>query len=136
MARQWLLGLVAIAMLCAAVGLAACQAAAGALTGAAWTLAAVNGQAPVAEGRIVFATDGTVSFATGCNSGGGIYEVEATRLAFAELVTTKMACDPDRAAQEQAFLDVLSSGPTFVVAGGRLTIGEGNRSLSFMAGGS
>lgn len=129
--RALLLFLVALSL---ATGTAACSAVSGQLVGPAWTLVAVGGKPPVAAGSITFSADGRVSFQTGCNSGGGEYTVDAASVVFGVMAMTEMACDGPRGDQEAAFVAVLSSKPTFIIAGRRLTLGSGASSLTFSAG--
>jgi heat shock protein HslJ len=119
-----------LALLAAAL-LSSCTVAGSSLTGTSWTLAAVDGAAPVAEGRLSFGADGMAGFATGCNQGSGSFTLEVTGLAFGDLATTKMGCDGPRGGQELAFLAVLSSAPAFELAAGRLTLRGGGHMLVF-----
>jgi heat shock protein HslJ len=119
------------ALLVAATLVAACSAAAPALVGPTWKLVAVGDLGAVEGGEITFAADGQVSFRTGCNTGGGTYEVKATSIDFSAMMMTEMACDEPRSSQEAAFISVLDSDPSFIVAGDRLTLGTAGNTLAF-----
>jgi putative lipoprotein len=51
--------------------------------------------------------DGRASGKGGCNQYGGSYELAGSALRFGEMISTKMACDTDPMAHEQAYFDAL-----------------------------
>jgi heat shock protein HslJ len=84
---------------------------------------------------ILFNDDGTVSFNSGCNSGGGGYAVDGQTISFTNLVMTEMACPGPRSDVEAAFLAVLSADAVdFVIDADQLTLLAGDNGLQFTAG--
>jgi putative lipoprotein len=75
-----------------------------------------------AEAGLTFNHDGTISGNSGCNGFGGSYKVEGDQVSFSEVVSTLMACDEPRMAQEGAFHQVLTETATFNIEGNTLTI--------------
>jgi heat shock protein HslJ len=72
---------------------------------------------------LVFAADGGVTGSTGCNSLSSRATVAGTKITFASVITTKMACDEAANALEQAVLRVLEQHPvTYQVEAGHLTL--------------
>lgn len=74
------------------------------------------------EAGLTFNDDGTISGNSGCNGFGGSYKVEGDQVAFSEVVSTLMACDDARMAQEGAFHQVLTDTATFNIEENTLTI--------------
>jgi putative lipoprotein len=74
------------------------------------------------EAGLTFNNDGTISGNSGCNGFGGSYKVEGDQVSFSEVVSTLMACDEPRMAQEGAFHQVLTETATFNIEGNTLTI--------------
>ena len=74
------------------------------------------------EAGLTFNDDGTLTGNSGCNGLGGSYKVEGNQVTFSEVVSTLMACDEPRMAQEGAFHQVLTETPTFNIEGNTLTI--------------
>ena len=71
---------------------------------------------------------------TGCNAGSGDVEVGPSTLVFGALELTQRAClDPASMAVETAIVAVLQGDVAYVVAGGTLTLTNGDRSLSWRA---
>jgi heat shock protein HslJ len=111
------------------------------LTGQLWTLnSIISGDAvsSVPAGvtaSIEFKDDGTVSFQSGCNSGGGSYTVDGQTITFSSLMTTEMACPGPQSDVEAAFLAVLGGEAVdFVIDSDQLTLVSGDSGLSFLAG--
>ena len=74
------------------------------------------------EAGLTFNDDGTMTGNSGCNGLGGNYKVESDQVTFSEVVSTLMACDEPRMAQEGAFHQVLTETATFNIEGNTLTI--------------
>ena len=74
------------------------------------------------EAGLMFNEDGTVTGNSGCNRFGGSYTVDADQIAFKDIVSTLMACDDPRMAQEEAVRKVLTDTATFKIEGNALTL--------------
>jgi heat shock protein HslJ len=104
------------------------------LTGA-WKLTAygpVNAPAAAveeAEAGLTFNEDGTVTGNSGCNGLGGTYTVEGDQVTFSEIVSTLMACEDPRMAQEAAVHQVLTDTATYKIEGNTLTLTNNDRVL-------
>lgn len=57
-------------------------------------------------------TANEIRFSAGCNSMGGSYRIEGTRLFVNDVFTTEMGCDAERHAQDEWLSQLLGSGPT------------------------
>lgn len=79
------------------------------LNGTSWRIAEIAGAPTIkdAPADIAFAS-GKISGNAGCNRMSGAYTADGSRLAAGPIMTTKMACAPDRLAQESAILALLS----------------------------
>jgi heat shock protein HslJ len=106
------------------------------LTGTTWTVESlITGDAVStipgdAVATFAFADDGTVDLNTGCNTGGGSYEVLDGALRFGDLVITDRACDGPAGELEAAVLEVI--GPdlvTYQVEAASLTLMAGDVGL-------
>jgi heat shock protein HslJ len=75
-----------------------------------------------AEAGLTFNEDGTVTGNSGCNGLGGTYTVEGDQVTFSEVVSTLMACDDPRMAQEDAVQQVLTDTATYKIEGNKLTL--------------
>jgi heat shock protein HslJ len=90
------------------------------LRGTIWTVETIiDGQAaastPVtADASLVF-DQKSVVVQTGCNRGSGDYVLSGNLLRFASIVTTKMACAPDKLQLENAILAVLGEQITYEI---------------------
>lgn len=86
---------------------------------------------PTVKGRdavLRFATDGTLSGTTGCNSFGGTYEVDGPDLTIALGPITRRACtDPALTAQEQTLVTDLGKVTGYAVTDGTLELRVGDR---------
>lgn len=109
------------------------------LVGPLWTVDSIitgDAVASAPGGAIAtlrFNADGTVEVSSGCNSGGGLYEVNAGTITFSDLVTTEMACTDARGELESAVMAVLSSGPLSAqVDANRLTLMAGPNGLGLI----
>ena len=87
-----------------------------------------------AGAQITFGEDGTVTGSSGCNGFGGKYIVEGDQITFSEIVSTLMACDDARMAQEAAVLAVLSATATYTIEGSTLTLTNNDVVLVFARG--
>jgi heat shock protein HslJ len=67
---------------------------------------------------------GTVTGTTGCNRYHGAYIVEGTRLTLGPVAMTRMACEPERSAVEQAFTGALALATTFAIEGEALELAD------------
>ncbi len=77
-------------------------------------------------------TDGNVRAHAGCNSIGGAFTVEDDELLTTQLSMTEMGCDPERHAQDQFLIDVLSGAPTVTVGGDTLRLATATASIDFI----
>lgn len=79
------------------------------------------------EVTIVFEEDGQVNGSGGCNSFGSTYEVDGDTIAFALIISTKMACaDAGIMEQEQAYFDALQAAKRYEMLSGQLIIEYGD----------
>jgi heat shock protein HslJ len=86
------------------------------------------------QATIQFAADGSATIHPGCNQGNARYAVNGDRIAFNEIVTTKMACGPPVGDVENGVLQVLRSNDlTYAIEAKSLTIGGGGIGLVFRA---
>ena len=74
-----------------------------------WRLASLGGTETPASiaTTLVIAADGKVSGRGGCNGFGGNATIQGRVIRFSRMVSTMMACEPDKMAQEQRFLKAL-----------------------------
>jgi heat shock protein HslJ len=81
--------------------------------------------------------DGEVSGSSGCNRFHGQFTVEGNALKIRPLATTRMACEDEVMAQEQAFLRALESATTWAIVRGMLDVhrADGERVLTAGAAG-
>lgn len=105
-----------------------------ALAGTLWTVDSIisgDAESSVPEGAVAtlrFAADGTVSV-TGCNTGGGRYEVSGDRLRLIDIAVTEIGCTGAAGALEVAVLPVIGVGELrYQIEAGRLTLRAGNGS--------
>jgi heat shock protein HslJ len=110
-----------------------------ALIGPRWELttiieAEVASSVPVGvEAWMEFSPDGTIGFHNGCNSGGGLVEVDGTELVFGNLETTLIGCAGDPATVEMAFNAVVGGAVGYEIEASTLRLRSGNRGLDFAA---
>lgn len=103
------------------------------LPGTAWTVTDYNNgkgavTTVVAGSRLTieFGADGTVSGDGGVNRYHGPFTVEGDAVAIGPLATTKMAGDPELAAQEAMFLKALEASTRWGVVRGKLELRDGD----------
>lgn len=77
---------------------------------------------PDSGAQITFNEDGTVTGNSGCNGFGGNYTVEGDHITFSEIVSTLIACEDARMAQEEAVYRVLSDTAAHSIEGNTLTL--------------
>ncbi len=82
------------------------------------------------EAGLTFKEDGTVTGNSSCNGFGGGYTVDGNQVTFEDIVSTLMACDDPRMAQEEAVHKVLTETATFKIEGSTLTLTNGDMGLS------
>ena len=106
------------------------------LTGTTWTVdSIISGDAVSsvpngATATLVFTDDGRLELDSGCNSGGGTYEVTDGTLRVGELMTTLRACDGPAAQLEGAVMGVLNAGELeYAIEAGSLTLMAGDQGL-------
>jgi heat shock protein HslJ len=75
-----------------------------------------------ARAHLTIGTDGTFTGNSGCNEMGGGAVTTGTTIAFSDVFTTRMACEPDRTRLEQAVLAVLRDTVTYEVEADRLRV--------------
>jgi heat shock protein HslJ len=86
------------------------------LTGTTWTVTSIftgDAVSSIPEGAtatFAFADDGTVSVHTGCNTGGGRYELSGSTLRFVDVAVTEMACDGPGRDLEAIVLPLIGAG--------------------------
>jgi heat shock protein HslJ len=72
--------------------------------------------------HLTLSADGTFTGNAGCNELGGSAVTTATTIAFSDLFTTRMLCEPDRTRVEQAVLAVLHDTVTYEVDADQLRL--------------
>lgn len=83
----------------------------GGLEGTSWTVVTIAGAPTIADARpsMSFGLEGQVGGTSGCNQYRATFHTSGDSIAIGDLASTKMACDPARNAQEQAFTLALTS---------------------------
>lgn len=82
--------------------------------------------------RLRFEANGRLAVETGCNSGGGSYEVDGDRIRFGDPVLTKRACVGPAGEVEAAVLAVLGAGAVvFGIDGSTLRLVAGSAGLDY-----
>ena len=84
-----------------------------------------------AEASLTFNSDGTVTGNGGCNGLGGDYEVKDDQITFGPIMSTLMACDDPRMAQEGTVSQVLTESASYTLEGDTLTISKDGNVLVF-----
>lgn len=92
------------------------------LAGADWVLAGAAGrQAPYLRFDA-----GRVAGLGGCNRFGGRYDLQGDKISFSPLMATRMACQPEVMAAEQAFFDMLGKVRAMKLDGEALELLDGD----------
>jgi heat shock protein HslJ len=85
-----------------------------------------NVEAPLIDGSAITLTlgvDARVTGSGGCNSYGGVYDVQGDRIAITQLISTMRACaDEAFTRQEKRFYEALASAVSYELAGDTLRI--------------
>jgi len=95
------------------------------LTNTSWSLLSINGQAPIAGRALTlsFQANNQLNGDSGCNSYGGQYQLNGSRLRVTQMVSTLRACaEQPLNVQEAAFQTALSEAVQFSLAGSQLTL--------------
>jgi heat shock protein HslJ len=113
-------------------------AAANTPAGSAWRILSINNgnQAvtSVVTGSAVtlaLGQDGFATGSTGCNDFRTVYVSDATSISFGPVITTRRACSPTLANQEQWFLAALAAASTYTMSGNNLTVRDDGGSIQF-----
>lgn len=96
-----------------------------ALPGTSWKVVSVAGTLADATSppTMTFASDGTVSGTTGCNTYSGSYKLDGGSIKVGMLAMTLMLCDSPAGALEPAFAAALQGATTWAIAAdGNLTL--------------
>lgn len=103
------------------------------LAGTSWTVASINGQAPVGGVNLTLGFDqSTLSGNGGCNSFNGGYTVNGNSIAIGALASTGSLCGDEIDQQEQTYLNLLQSADTFQFDGSQLVLySSGSEVLRF-----
>ena len=111
------------------------------LEGTTWTVdSLISGDAVSsvpngATATLVFTDDGRVEVDTGCNTGGGPYEMTDGTLRIGDVMTTLIGCDGAVAQLEMAVLAVLHAGEIdYAIDAGTLTLMAGDQGLGLRGG--
>lgn len=106
------------------------------LTGRTWTVdSLISGDAVSsvpgdAVATLVFTDEGRVEVDTGCNVGGGTYELADATMRISEVITTLRACEGAVAELESAVMAVLTAGELdYAIDAGSLTLMGGDQGL-------
>jgi heat shock protein HslJ len=101
------------------------------LLGGEWVCVTIGGKA-AGGGRaptLTFGDDGRVTGFSGVNRFSTDYTSARGVVRFGQLVSTKMASDPDRMALERSFLEALTKVDSFSVEAGLLRLQQGKETL-------
>lgn len=107
------------------------------LAGTAWMLESI-GETPVIFGSrvtLTFEDGGQATGLGGCNSYGAGYRIEGDSIAFEDVTSTLMACEPAEIMEQEAeFFAALGAASSFELAGDRLIIlyDDGQGALQFI----
>jgi heat shock protein HslJ len=101
------------------------DAAVNALAGTSWTLATLNGEAPLADTEVTatFGADGSLAGSDGCNRYSTQYKVDGDSITInPNGISTMMACPEPQMTQASAFMAALGSAATFSLEDGNLSL--------------
>lgn len=92
-----------------------------------WSFTRIGDADPIAGGRgeagLEF-LDGRVAAGTGCNRMMGGVKFDGDRVAFTQLASTMMACEPDASVQERAIAQLLEEARTWRIDGDTLVLAD------------
>ena len=110
------------------------------LTGTRWLLTSLIEQDAVSSvpagvvATLELTDDGNFSLQTGCNQGGGRYEVTNGTIRFSQIVLTRMACEGPGGQVEQLVMSVLEAGEvSYDIDSDTLSLQAGERGLQYSA---
>ncbi len=83
------------------------------------------------EATLTFDDKGSVTGNGGCNSLGGTYKVNGDQITFSDVISTLMACDDSRMAQESAVTQVLAGTAKYEIKDNTLTLTNNDMVLIF-----
>jgi heat shock protein HslJ len=94
------------------------------LASTAWQLATLDGRPALTETTawLRFEDDGRFGGSTGCNSLGGKWETDGSKLTLSEVMTTLIGCPGAVGEQEAAFNAALGAVTTYAIEGDGLTL--------------
>ena len=84
-----------------------------------------------AHASIKFDADGKLGGSGGCNSLGGDYKVKGDQITFGPIISTMMACEDSRMAQEGTVTQVMNESASYKIDGNTLTITKDDNVLVF-----
>jgi heat shock protein HslJ len=114
---------ISILLLAGCDAMATRPATAAVLDGTAWLLAELPGQALVGEGKVTLQFTGDrASGSDGCNRFSGGYTTDGVALAFAQLASTQMACEPAVMEQAGRIAGALTATRSYRIDGERLEL--------------
>lgn len=82
--------------------------------------------------QLSFPRDGQLGASAGCNSIGGAYEISDGVLVMSEVSMTEIGCDAERHAQDDWYMGVLTSKPSFVVEGDTIVLDGGGVHIEYL----
>lgn len=133
---------VLLLMLSIIMFLTACGAKQSAALAGTWKLSAYGPKASPtpavtgAEATLTFENSDRVMGNGGCNSLGGTYKVNGDQITFSDIVSTLMACEDARMAQEGAVAKVMTGTATYEIKDNTLTLTNGDMVLIFTSASS
>lgn len=131
--------IVAVALLAAVLGLAACGDEGGvssdeSLTGRTFLSESVTGRelVPDTQIRLGFQENGLITASAGCNSLTGDATIGTERIEVDAVGGTEIGCDPERHAQDEWLADLLMAGPRYELDDDRLHLRSGEIELTLV----
>jgi len=106
------------------------------IAGTSWTATGINNgkggvesNASTSTVTAAFATDGSISGNSGCNTYNGKYAVSGTStIAITNVTTTRKACAEDLMTLETQYLAALEAGTNYAISGSTLTLRDASGS--------
>ena len=136
----WIAGIVGLALVALAMGVAIANWGDGDLEGPSWTL---QGIADPSSGALVAPLpdvpvtarfeNGEITGDAGCNSYFGGYQTDGNAIAIGPLGSTQAFCEAIQE-QEDRYLTLLQAATAFTVDGGTLTLSDGGSALLEFSG--